>query len=85
MPGDAWATCLHDRLKGYGGTVSVMTGIDTDGDITGVVILSHERDPRPGRQRHQARAFWNQYQQPARKAAWRSSNPDRPLRVRSRP
>ena len=32
--------------KGYGGDVQVMTGISTDGQITGVVIL--EQDETPG-------------------------------------
>lgn len=27
--------------KGYGGDVSVMTGVDTDGKVTGISILSH--------------------------------------------
>lgn len=34
--------------KGYGGDVSVMTGINTEGKITGVVILSHEETPGLG-------------------------------------
>ncbi|MFI3324825.1 MAG: RnfABCDGE type electron transport complex subunit G [Clostridia bacterium] len=34
--------------SGYGGDVSVMTGIDIDGNITGVVILSQEETPGLG-------------------------------------
>ena len=34
--------------KGYGGTVKVMTGISTEGSITGVVILSHSETPGLG-------------------------------------
>ena len=34
--------------KGYGGTVSVMVGIGTDGAITGVEILSHAETPGLG-------------------------------------
>ena len=34
--------------KGYGGTVSVMIGIDADGKITGIEILSHSETPGLG-------------------------------------
>lgn len=34
--------------KGYGGTVSVMVGIDKDGVITGIEILSHDETPGLG-------------------------------------
>ena len=34
--------------KGYGGTVSVMVGIGTDGTITGLEILSHSETPGLG-------------------------------------
>ena len=34
--------------KGYGGTVSVMVGIDTEGTITGIEILSHAETPGLG-------------------------------------
>lgn len=34
--------------KGYGGTVSVMVGMDTEGNITGVEILSHSETPGLG-------------------------------------
>ena len=34
--------------KGYGGSVNVMTGISTDGSITGVVLLSHGETPGLG-------------------------------------
>ena len=34
--------------KGYGGTVSVMVGIGTDGAITGLEILSHAETPGLG-------------------------------------
>lgn len=34
--------------KGYGGTVSVMIGIDMDGVITGIEILSHDETPGLG-------------------------------------
>ena len=34
--------------KGYGGTVAVMVGIDIDGAITGVEILSHAETPGLG-------------------------------------
>ena len=34
--------------KGYGGTVSIMVGISTDGAITGIEILSHSETPGLG-------------------------------------
>lgn len=34
--------------KGYGGTVSVMVGLDADGVITGIEILSHSETPGLG-------------------------------------
>lgn len=34
--------------KGYGGTVSVMVGIDAEGEITGLEILSHSETPGLG-------------------------------------
>lgn len=34
--------------KGYGGTVSVMIGMDEDGVITGIEILSHDETPGLG-------------------------------------
>ena len=34
--------------KGYGGTVTVMVGLDTEGNITGVEILSHSETPGLG-------------------------------------
>lgn len=34
--------------KGYGGTVSVMVGVDMNGEITGVEILSHSETPGLG-------------------------------------
>lgn len=34
--------------KGYGGTVSVMVGIDTEGKVTGIEILSHAETPGLG-------------------------------------
>ena len=34
--------------KGYGGTVAVMVGIDADGAITGIEILSHAETPGLG-------------------------------------
>ena len=34
--------------KGYGGEISVMTGVSSDGKITGVTILSHSETPGLG-------------------------------------
>jgi len=39
---------FETESKGYGGTVKVMTGIDTNGNVTGVVILSHNETPGLG-------------------------------------
>lgn len=50
--------------SGYGGTVKVMTGIDTEGNITGVVILSHDETPGLGANATKP-DFLNQYLQPA--------------------
>ena len=50
--------------KGYGGTVEVMTGIDTEGNITGVVILSHNETPGLGANAEKAE-YTDQYKQPA--------------------
>ena len=33
--------CAVSSAKGYGGDISVMTGVDKDGKVTGVNILSH--------------------------------------------
>jgi len=49
--------------KGYGGSVKVMTGISTDGEITGVVILSHAETPGLGANAEKA-DFRDQYKQP---------------------
>lgn len=39
---------FETEAKGYGGSVRVMTGIGQEGDITGVVILSHGETPGLG-------------------------------------
>mgnify|MGYP001154857752 CR=1 FL=1 len=53
---------ITTEAKGYGGTVQVMTGIDTAGSITGVVILSHEETPGLGANAERA-SFTDQYKQ----------------------
>lgn len=50
--------------KGYGGDVRVMTGIDTEGNITGVVILEHEETPGLGANAEKP-SFTDQFKQPA--------------------
>ena len=50
--------------SGYGGTVSVMTGIDVEGTITGVVILSHDETPGLGANAEKP-DFLNQFLQQA--------------------
>ncbi len=49
--------------SGYGGTVSVMTGISVEGEITGVVILSHDETPGLGANAEKP-DFLNQFLQP---------------------
>ena len=49
--------------KGYGGTVKVMTGISTEGEITGVVVLSHSETPGLGANAEKE-SFREQYKQP---------------------
>ena len=39
---------FETSAKGYGGDVDVMTGISTDGKITGVILLDHEETPGLG-------------------------------------
>lgn len=46
--------------KGYGGDVSVMTGIDTDGKVTGVSILSESETAGLGKKSND-KAFTDQY------------------------
>ena len=55
---------FETESKGYGGTVSVMTGISEEGSVTGVVILSHEETPGLGANAEKEE-FLQQYQQPA--------------------
>ena len=50
--------------SGYGGTVTVMTGINAEGNITGVVILSHNETPGLGANAKKP-SFLDQYLQPA--------------------
>lgn len=50
--------------KGYGGDVSVMTGINTDGYVNGVVILSQNETPGLGANATNE-SFRSQYQQAA--------------------
>ena len=55
---------FETESSGYGGTVSVMTGISGEGTITGVVILSHEETPGLGANAEKAE-FLDQYLQSA--------------------
>lgn len=60
--GEVVGYVFETEAKGYGGTVQVMTGIDTAGSITGVVILSHEETPGLGANAERA-SFTDQYKQ----------------------
>ena len=55
--GEVVGYVFETEAKGYGGTVQVMTGIDT-----GVVILSHEETPGLGANAERA-SFTDQYKQ----------------------
>lgn len=55
---------FETQSKGYGGTVKVMTGMDAEGKITGVVILSHSETPGLGANAEKP-AFLDQFQQSA--------------------
>lgn len=54
---------FETESKGYGGTVKVMTGISTEGSITGVIVLSHSETPGLGANAEKE-SFRAQYQQP---------------------
>ncbi len=60
--GETVGYVFETEAKGYGGTVQVMTGIDTQGSITGVVILSHSETPGLGANAERA-SFTDQYKQ----------------------
>ena len=55
---------FETESKGYGGTVRVMTGISSEGEITGVVVLSHSETPGLGANAEKE-DFRNQYKQAA--------------------
>lgn len=55
---------FETAAKGYGGDVKVMTGISADGNITGVVILSHGETPGLGANAEKEE-FRDQYKQAA--------------------
>ena len=61
--GQAVGYVFETESKGYGGTVKVMTGISTEGSITGVIVLSHSETPGLGVNAEKAE-FRDQYQQP---------------------
>ena len=58
--GETVGYVFETEAKGYGGTVQVMTGIDTAGSITGVVILSHGETQGLGANAERA-SFTDQY------------------------
>ncbi len=60
--GETVGYVFETEAKGYGGTVQVMTGIDMQGSITGVVILSHSETPGLGANAERA-SFTDQYKQ----------------------
>lgn len=54
---------FETSAKGYGGDINVMTGISTEGEITGVVILNHSETPGLGANATKE-DFREQYKQP---------------------
>lgn len=46
--GEAVGYVFETAAKGYGGDVKVMTGINTQGEVTGVIVLSHSETPGLG-------------------------------------
>ena len=62
--GQAVGYVFETESKGYGGTVKVMTGISTEGEITGVVVLSHSETPGLGANAEKE-SFREQFKQPA--------------------
>lgn len=61
--GETVGYVYETEAKGYGGTVRVMTGISTEGTITGVVLLSHSETPGLGANAERE-SFREQYRQP---------------------
>lgn len=61
--GQAVGYVFETESKGYGGTVKVMTGISSEGNITGVIVLSHSETPGLGANAEKE-SFRAQYQQP---------------------
>ena len=61
--GQAVGYVVETEAKGYGGTIKVMTGISTEGGITGVIVLSHSETPGLGANAEKE-SFRDQYQQP---------------------
>lgn len=48
--GDAEGQALKTEIKSYGGKLTMMVGISTDGAVTGVKILTHQDTPGLGTQ-----------------------------------
>lgn len=61
---DAVGVVFETAAKGYGGDVKVMTSISMEGEITGVVILSHGETPGLGANAEKEE-FREQYKQAA--------------------
>ena len=59
---------FETEAKGYGGTIAVMTGISVEGEITGVVILSHGETPGLGANAEKE-DFRGQFKQPVANSA----------------
>ncbi len=73
---------FETEASGYGGKVKVMTGIDAEGAITGVVILSHDETPGLGANAEKP-DFLNQFLQQS--PGWKVIKYQRRERAKSRP
>ena len=60
--GSAKGYVFTTTAKGYGGTIQVMTGVNTEGEITGVTILSLDETPGLG-MNAQNTSFTDMYKQ----------------------
>ena len=60
--GETIGYVITTDAKGYGGTIEVMTGITTEGQVSGVVLLSQDETPGLGANATQEK-FRNQYLQ----------------------
>lgn len=61
VDGDIKGYAIEVDPRGYGGPMSVMVGIDTDGVITGVSVVEHKETPGLGSEVAGSKDFLSQY------------------------